>query len=182
MDLQIFLLLPVPIELIFPEWIQSWIHLMFAVTVWTFERVRTQFALFGFKTRGICFHIGFTIPAKFAVILQFVRSITLDTFRPLYSVWKSWMFPSPTIFTLRDTRVGISSSYGSNEPPNTEVPVDKVLHFHAALSISYVNLNNSHVWFGGDFNNSWFRGESNIIEDLILFNNEFDITGSESIL
>jgi len=86
---------------------------------------------------------------------------------------------SPIIFTLRDTRIGISSSYGSNEPSDIEAPVNKVLCFCATLSIPYVDPDNC---LGRDFNNSWLRGESNIVEDLILLNDEFGIIGSESIL
>ena len=181
-DLRILPLIPVSIELIFSEQTRGWVYLMFTTAVRTFEWVRTWLALFSFEMRGVGLHIGFTALAKFMVILQFVRSIPLDTFRPLYSVWKSWMAPSPTIFTLRNTRVGISFSYGSNEPSDIEAPVNKVLHFCTALSIPYVNLDNCHVWLGRDFNNSWLGGEGNIVEDLILLNDEFSIIGSESIL
>ena len=78
--------------------------------------------------------------------------------------------------------VGVSSSYSSNKPSDIEAPVNKVLHFCTALSILYVNPDNYHVWLGGDFNNSWLRSKSNIVEDLILLNDEFDIIGSELIL
>jgi len=59
---------------------------MITMTIQTFEDVEAQFALFGFETKGICFHIGFTTPAKLTVVFQFMRAITLDAFGPLCSI------------------------------------------------------------------------------------------------
>ena len=154
MDLWIFLLLPLLIELILPEQTWSWIHLMIAMTIWTFEDVGAWFALFGFETRGVCFCVSFTTLAKLMVVFWFMRAITLDIFGPLYFAWKNWMSLSPTVFILRNTRISVSSSYCSDKPSNIKAPINEVLSFHAALSISYVNPDDGYVWFGRYFNNS----------------------------
>ena len=43
-----------------------------------FEEIQTRFTLFSFKARWVCFFIGFATPTEFAVVLQFVMTITLD--------------------------------------------------------------------------------------------------------
>ena len=88
----------------------------------------------------------------------------------------------PTIFTLRDTKININSSYDSDESSNIKAPINKVLSFRATLSVPYVNSDDSHVQFGRYFNNSWFRCKSDIVEDVILLDDCFNISGIEMIL
>jgi len=111
-----------------------------------------------------------------------MRAVTLDTFRPLYSAQESQMSLSPTIFTLRDARISVSSPYSSDETSNIKALIDEVLGFCSTLSIPYVDPYDGHVRFGGYFDNSWLRCESDVVEYIVLLDDCFDIRGTETIL
>jgi len=53
MDLDIFLLLPLPIEMMFPEGALDRVSLMFFLTIQTLEQVRAQFSFLCFKSRRV---------------------------------------------------------------------------------------------------------------------------------
>ena len=123
-DLNIFLLLPLSIETVFPEWTLNRISLVIASTVRTLEWVGSWFSLLGFKLWRIYFLIYFTTPPEFTVVLQFVEAIIFDALWPLDPARKSWVTPSPTVFVLRDSRVGVGTSNCSNEWSNIETSID----------------------------------------------------------
>ena len=123
-DLDIFLLLPFSIETVFPEQTLNRIGLVIASTVRTLEWVGTRFSLLGFKSWRICFLVCFTTSPKFAVVIWFVGAITFDALQLLDSARESWVTPSPTIFALRDFRVGIGTFNCSDERSNIETSID----------------------------------------------------------
>ena len=182
MDLNIFLLLPFPVEVMFPERAMDRIGLMVSPTIRALEQVRAQFTFLCFKLGRVSFFIRFTILSEFVIVFQFMEAIALDTFGPLYSAWEGQMSPSPTIFTLENTEISVSASNCSNETSDVEAPIDKVLGFHTTLSIPYVDPYNSHVQFGWNFNDSWLRCKSDVVEDMVLFYDCFDIRCIEIVL
>ena len=153
-NLDIFLLLLFPIEIVLPEWTLVRVSLMISLTIKTLEYVRIRISFLCFKSRRISSFICLATLSKLVIILWFMRAITLDAFRPLYSAQESRMSPSLIIFTLRDTGISVSFSYSSNETSNIKAPIDKVLGFCSTLSIPYIDSYDSHVQFGGYFDNS----------------------------
>ena len=123
-DFDIFLLLPLSIEMVFPEQALNRISLVITSTVQTLEWVGTWFSLLGFKSWRICFLVCFATPSKFTVVLWFVGAITFDTLRPLDPARESWVTLSPTIFALRDSRIGVGTSNCSDERSNVETSID----------------------------------------------------------
>ena len=154
MDLDIFLLLLFPIEMMFPEGALDRVSLMFSLTIRILERVGAQFSFLCFKSRRVRFFIHLTTPSKFAMVLWFMEAITLDTFWSLYFVQEGRMSPSLVVFALGDTGISVSAPDCSNEAPNIEAPIDETLGFRAALSIPDVNPYNGYVRFGWNFNDS----------------------------
>ena len=66
---------------------------------------------------------------------------------------KGNVVPLPAILTLRDTGVHVSSTNSSYVLAYVEATVDQILSFGAILEVPYVDPNNSHVRFGGCFDN-----------------------------
>ena len=139
---------------IFPERTVSRVCLMFALAVWTLEKMGTRFALLGFKPRRISFFVSFTIPHKLAIMNGLVRAITFDTLHPLNSAHTWCMIPFPTFFTLWYSWVHISTINCGNKASNIEPPINEALYFYAALSIPNVDPDNGYVRFGRHFDDS----------------------------
>ena len=151
--------------------------MIFFSTIGIFESVWTQFAFFGFEMWRVDFVIGFAAPTKIMMVLWLVRSITLYVFWAMNPVRESWITLFPTVFTLRNTRVHISHSNHRNKPSDIETSIYKAFSLSSTtLSIPYINPHNCHIWFGRHFNHLWFGYESNIVEDLVLFDDSFYIT------
>ena len=182
MDLRILLLMPLSVKPVLPEQTSYWIHLMLSLTIGTFKGVQTQFTFFGFKMWRINFVVHFATPTKFTVILWLVRSVALYTFQALNSARKSWMTLFPTVFTLRNTRVHISHSNCYNIPSDIEAPINKALSLDSTLGIPNVNLYNHYIRLGRYFDHSQFGEKGNVVEDLILLNDIFDVFWWETFL
>jgi len=155
-DLDVFLLLPLSVEPVFLEWALDGVGLVVASAIGIFECVWARIAFFGSETRWVRLLVCFAAPPKFLVVFQFVRSVALDTFRPLDYTRESCMFPLLAIFALRDSWVHVKA------------PINKALSFAAALVIPDVDPNYGHVRFQGYFNNPRSRSEFDIVEDLVL--------------
>ena len=78
-DLNIFLLLPFPVETMFPERAMNRVSLMISPTIRTLEQVGAWFSFLCFKSGRVQFFICLTTPSKFAMVLQFIGAIALDT-------------------------------------------------------------------------------------------------------
>ena len=88
----------------------------------------------------------------------------------------------PTIFTLWNAGVYISSSYGGDIPSYIETFINQTLGFAPALDVPNINLNNQYIWFWWDFDDLQFWSKYNIVKNLILFDNVLNIVRSEMVL
>ena len=80
------------------------------------------------------------------------------------------------ILTLKDTRIHVGSSNNCNKPPYIETSVNKTFSLTSALNIPDVNPNNWYIRLRWNFDNTQFWCENNIVKDLILFDDTFNIT------
>ena len=181
-DFSIFLLVLLSVELMFPKRTWVWIYLMIILTVRAIEWMRTQFAFICFKVKRICLWVSFAIPAELMMVFGFVGPVVLNVFGLLDSTWECGMTPFLAIFTLQNLRVHVSTSNSCNEPTNIEALVNKSLGFTVILDILYIDSNDRHVWFRRHFDDVWFGHKSNIIENLILLDDSFDIVQGKAIL
>jgi len=84
----------------------------------------TQFPFLCFQPWRIDFGVGLAAPPKVAMIFGLVGTITFDALGPLNSTRERHVIPFPTIFTLWNTRVHVSSPNGCDIPSNIEKSVD----------------------------------------------------------
>jgi len=144
-DLNIFLLVPLSIELMPPEWALAGVSLVITPAIRAFKRVRAWITLLSLETQRVCLLICFTVPPEFTVVLKFVWTIVLDTLGALDSVREGYVTPPPAVFTLGHAWVHISPSNSSNIPANVKALIDEALSFASALVIPNVDPDNQHV-------------------------------------
>ena len=143
-------------EYMLPEQAQIGVSLVIPITVWALECVWTQLAFFCLEMRRIDLFVHFTIPCKLAVVLSFVRTITLDTFGSLDMAWQYCMSPLPVVLVLRNTRIHVGSSNCCDVPSYIEAPVNKTLCLTATLNVPNVNPDNRHIRFRWNLDDLWF--------------------------
>jgi len=76
-----------------------------------------------------------------------VRPIALDTLGPLDVTNTCCMSPLPTVLTLQDIWVHISTTYCSNKTSHIETSIDDSFGLGTILSIPDVNPDDGHVRF-----------------------------------
>jgi len=64
------------------------------------------------------------------------------------------MFLFLTIFTLGNTQIYISISNSGDVATNVEAPIDETFGFGSRLNVPDVDLNNEHIRFWRNFNDS----------------------------
>ena len=174
--------MPFFIKPIFPEWTCCCVCLMLSMAVYTFEGMQIWFAFFSFEAWRINFIVHFAAPSEFMVIFLLVRSVTLYAFWALNSARESQMTPLPTVFTLRNTRVHISHSNHHNIPSNIETSINKAFSLGSTLCIPNVDPHNGHIRLQWYFDYPWFGGKSNVVKDMILLYDVFDIVWCDALL
>ena len=138
-DLGIFLLVPLPVESMSPEWALVGVSLVIAPAIRAFECMRAWVAFLSLETKGVHLLICFAAPPKFSVIFGSVRSIALDILGALDSAREGSMSPPPAVFALGDSWVHVCPSYSSDIPADVKAPVDETLSFVTALMIPNVD-------------------------------------------
>ena len=88
----------------------------------------------------------------------------------------------PIVFTLRNARVHINHSNHHNIPSNIETSINKAFSLDSTLCVPNVNPHNGHIRLWQYFDYPQFGGKGNIVEDMILLDDHFDIIGIEMIL
>jgi len=68
MDLSIFLLVPLPVKSVPPEWTQVGVGLVIAMAIRTLERMRIWHAFCGFQPWRVDLGVGFATPAEFSMV------------------------------------------------------------------------------------------------------------------
>jgi len=81
----------------------------------------------------------------------------------------------PTVFTLRNARVCISHSNCRNIPSNIETLINKAFSLDSTLCIPNVNPHNGYIRLQQYFDYPQFGGKGNIVKDMILLYDVFDI-------
>jgi len=76
----------------------------------TLEDVWAKFAFFCLEVRWVGLFISFATTTELTMVFRFMRTIAFDTLRSLNSARHSEISLFPTIFTLWNTRVHVSSS------------------------------------------------------------------------
>ena len=111
-----------------------------------------------------------------------MRSVTLYAFWALNSARESQMTPFPTVFTLRNARVRISHSNCHNIPSDVEISINKTFSLDSALCIPNVDPHNSHIRLQWHFDYPRFGGKGNVVEDMILLYDVFDVVLCDTLL
>ena len=92
------------------------------------------------------------------------------------------MFPLPAILTFGYPWVYVHLSNCSNVPSNIKASIDKVLSLAPTLNIPNVYPDNGHIRLGRNLDDSWFGSKNNIVKNLILLYDVFDIARRETNL
>ena len=85
------------------------------------------------------------------------------------------MIPLPAILALWYAWVHIYTLNCCDETTNVEPLVNTFLSIGSVLHVPNVNLYDGHVGFGGYLDDAWFRGEDNVIEQVVVLQNIFNI-------
>ena len=104
-----------------------------------------------------------------------MRAITPHTLRSLYTTDSYCMTPLLAILALWYAWVHIYTPNYCNETTNVEPLVNDFLSVGSVLRVPNVNPYDSHVRFGGYLDDIWFRDKDNIIEQVVVLQNIFDI-------
>jgi len=144
--------------------------------------VRAWFPFFHFQSWRVNLVIHLATPSKFLMVFRFMRTIAFDIFWFLDFVRECHVTPLLTIFALWYAKVYVGSPNGCNITSNVETSVNKHLGITTTLDIPNIYPNNQHVRFRRNLYYSWFRSKRNIVEDIILLENCFNVVRSKSFL
>ena len=97
-----------------------------------------------------------------------VRAITPHTLKSLYTTDSCHMTPLPAVLALWYAWVHICTLNCCDETTNVEPSVNDFLSIGSVLCVPNVNLYDGHVGFEGYLNDVWFRGEDNVIEQVVV--------------
>ena len=92
------------------------------------------------------------------------------------------MTPLLIIFAPQYTKVHVGSPNDCDITSDVETSVNEHFGITATLDIPNIYPNNQHVRFRGNLYYSWFRSKRNIVEDMILLENYFNIIKSKPFL
>ena len=109
------------------------------------------------------------------MVISKIWPIAFGVFRTLNTANSCYVSLFPTIFALRSAWVHVSTSHHSNDTSNIELPIDDFFSIITILYIPYINSDNSHIWLGWKFNDSQSWCKDDIIENVIVFEDTFDI-------
>jgi len=84
-----------------------------------------------------------------------MRSVVFDILRALDPAEFHCMILLPAVFTLRNAWVHICFTNHYNEAPNVKASVNQAFSLRTTLDIPDIDLNDRHVRFRGDLDNSW---------------------------
>ena len=91
------------------------------------------------------------------------------------------MTPLPAVLALGNSRVHVCASNSRDVVAYVKTSIYEHFSIFTTLDIPYVDPDYGHVRFGRDFDNSRFGCKRNIVENVILFENGFNIRGRELV-
>ena len=138
-DLSVFLLVPLPVELMSPEWVLVGVSLVIIPAIRTLECMRTWVTFLSLETKGVYLFICFAALPKFLVVFGSVWSIALDTLGTLDFAREGSVSPLLAVFALGDAWVHVCSSNSSDIPADVKALVDEALSFVTTLMIPNVD-------------------------------------------
>ena len=113
------------------------------------------------------------------MVIQFVWTIALDAFSSLNATRKGGVFPLPAILALGNSWIHVRTSNCGDVIAHIEAPVNEKFSIFSTLNIPDVDPNDGHIRLRRDFNNSRFRHEGDVVENMILLENSFDVKRSK---
>jgi len=87
--------------------------------------------------------------------------------------------PLPAILALGNSRIHIRISNCGDVIAHIEAPVNEKFSVFSTLNITDVDPNDGHIRLRRDFNNSRFRRKGDIVENMILLEDGFDVRRSK---
>ena len=109
------------------------------------------------------------------MIIGTMETIALSAFRSLNVTDSCQVTPLPAIFALGDARVHVGTPYCSNNVSDIESSVDDFSSVATILVVPNIDPDNCHIWLGRDFNNVWSWRKDDVVENMIIFEDVFDI-------
>jgi len=92
---------------------------------------------------------------------------------------KGGVSPLPAILVLGNSRIHIRTSNCDDVIAHIEAPVNEKFSVFSTLNIPDVDPNNGHIQLRRDFNNFRFRCERDVVENMILLEDGFDVKRSK---
>ena len=129
----LFSTVPLFVEPVVPIRTAIAICLMVSLAIHTFEDMRIWLTNIG--SCSIHFLVFHTTPRFLSVVFGIMSSIALSAPGDVRVTTKCQMSPLPTVFTLRNPWVHISSMNSCNELSNIKSLIDDVLHTRTTLGI-----------------------------------------------
>ena len=136
-ELLLFSTMPLLVEPVVPIRTAIAICLMVSLAIHAFEDMRTWLTNIGSRT--IHFLVFHTTPHFLSVVFGIMSSIALSAPGDVRVTTKCRMSPLPTVFTLRNPWVHVSSANDCNESSNIESLIDNVLRARTTLEIPDVH-------------------------------------------
>ena len=175
LEFSIFFGIPFFVEVVLPKWILHQVNNMGTLAVEILKWIRAWLTLLCFKSRWVDLSVSFAIPGKFPMIIGTMGTIALSAFRSLNVTDSCWVTPLLAIFTLRDARVHVGTFHCSNNVSDIESSVDDFSSVATILVVPNIDPDNCHIQLGRDFNNVWSWCKDDVVEDMIIFEDVFDI-------
>ena len=104
-----------------------------------------------------------------------MQAVALYAFCLLNSAYTCRVALFPAILTLGNIQVHICISNCSDKSSNIKSFVNEGFSFGTTLSIPNINPNYYYVWLGRHLDDPGFWGQNNIIENIIVLKNLFNI-------
>ena len=133
----------------------------------------TGLFFFYLKSWRVGFKICLVTSYYISIMFNFVRNIALDIFGTMHIIHKDSVILFPAIFALKNTQVHACTMNYTNMTFYIKVSINKIFSFKTALSILYINPDNSHIRFGRYFDYLRSKDKNNIIEDVCGLNDFF---------
>ena len=175
LEFSIFLGMPFFVKVVLPKWTLHQVSNIGPLAVETLKWMRAQLTLLCFKSRWVDLSVSFATPGKFPIIISMMGTIALSVFRSLNTTYSCQVTLLPAIFVLGDARVYVGTSHCSDNVSDIESSVDDSFGIATILVVPNIDLDNCHVRLGRNFNNVWSWCKDDVIEDVIVLEDAFNI-------